>query len=93
MASTSQDSSFGDENNQDQDPLAIEPKVYYLDFTKLYIIDTRNVVNTYMNYRINLHICTYIDKYKWVADYTCILLFSHLLLFIQAFLFLYVISG
>lgn len=27
MASTSQDSSFGDESTQDQDPLAIEPKV------------------------------------------------------------------
>lgn len=27
MASTSQDSSFGDENSQEQDPLAMEPKV------------------------------------------------------------------
>lgn len=32
MASTSQDSSFGDDNTQDQDPLAIEPKVGSDDF-------------------------------------------------------------
>lgn len=38
VASTSQDSSFGDENSQqEQDPLAIEPKVNIFSLNSLFV--------------------------------------------------------